>query len=150
RAYDDQVMDQMLAAIRRMADGLGRAAGLPDDRLPVVIVTPESAQATSNDATLARRLGETFTSWFGSEGAQPTSPVTAAEDFTYFARTNERVPICMWWVGATAPEKFAESKRTGQPVPSNHNPGFAPVPEPTLKACATSMTAAVLELLGKK
>ena len=26
---------------------------------------------------------------------------------------------------------------------------FAPVPEPTLKACVTSMTAAVLELMGK-
>ena len=43
-----------------------------------------------------------------------------------------------------------ESRRTGIPVPSNHNPGFAPVPEPTLKAAVTSMTAAVLELLGKK
>jgi len=55
----------------------------------------------------------------------------------------------MWWVGATDPAQFVESERTGVPVPSNHSATFAPVPEPTLKACVTSMTAAVIELLGK-
>lgn len=35
-------------------------------------------------------------------------------------------------------------------VPSNHNSGFAPVPEPTITAGVTTMTAAVLELLGRK
>ena len=37
----------------------------------------------------------------------------------------------------------------GVPVPSNHNSGFAPVPEPTIITGVTTMTAAVLELLGK-
>ena len=52
-------------------------------------------------------------------------------------------------VGGTAPEKFADSARTGVPVPSNHNSGYAPVPEPSLSAGVTTMTAAVLELLAK-
>ena len=55
----------------------------------------------------------------------------------------------MWWVGGTDPAKIAESERTGVPVPSNHSATFAPVPEPTLKACVTSMTAAILELMRK-
>jgi hippurate hydrolase len=54
----------------------------------------------------------------------------------------------MWWVGATDPAKIAESERTGIPVPSNHSATFAPVPEPTLTTCVTSMTAAILELMG--
>jgi hippurate hydrolase len=45
--------------------------------------------------------------------------------------------------------EFTESARTGVPVPSNHNSGFAPVPEPTITAGVTTMTAAVLELLAK-
>jgi len=49
-----------------------------------------------------------------------------------------------------APEKFEESKRTGVPVPSNHSPLFAPVPEPTIKTGVTAVTAAVLDLLAKK
>jgi hippurate hydrolase len=55
----------------------------------------------------------------------------------------------MWWVGGTDPDRIAEAARIGIPVPSNHSPTFAPVPEPTLKACVASMTAAVLELLAK-
>ena len=73
-------------------------------------------------------------------------PVTGGEDFSEFSR--QGVPACIWWVGATDPARIAESERTGVPVPSNHSATFAPVPEPTIKACVTSMTAAVLELMG--
>ena len=150
RAYDDAVMEQLVAAIRRICAGTALAAGVPEDRLPVVTVTPESSPVTSNDAALARRLGGVFTEWLGADRVKRTPPITGAEDFTFYGRTAEKVPTCLWWVGGTAPEKFAESKRTGVPVPSNHNPTFAPVPEPTLKAAVTSMTAAVLDLLAKQ
>ena len=149
RAYDDAVMEQLVAAIRRICDGTARAAGLPEDRLPVVTITEESSPVTANDAALTRRLAGAFTEWLGVDRVKEVPPITGAEDFTHFGRTSDKVPICIWWVGGTAPEKFEESRRTGVPVPSNHNPTFAPVPEPTLKAAVTSMTAAVLELLGK-
>jgi len=90
-----------------------------------------------------------FTTWLGSAQARQVPPVTGGEDFSEFGRTVDRVPICIWWIGGMAPEKFEESKRTGVPVPSNHSATFAPVPEPTLKAAMTTMTAAVLELLKK-
>lgn len=149
RAFDDKVMQQEIAAIRRISEGTARAFGVPEDRLPVVTVTPESSDVTVNDAALTRRLAGVFTEWLGTERVKELPPVTGAEDFTYYGRTLDRVPICIWRVGATAPEKFEESRRTGVPVPSNHNSGFAPVPEPTLKAAVISMTAAVLELLGR-
>ena len=150
RSYDEEVMKQMIASIRRICAGLAQAAGVPENRLPVVTVTPEFTPATVNDGPLTRRLAGVFTTWFGAEQARVVSPVTGGEDFSQFGRTVDRVPICIWWIGGTAPEKFEQSKRTGVPVPSNHSATFAPVPEPTLKAAMTSMTAAVLELLGKK
>jgi len=147
RTFDDKVMTQIVAAIRRICAGIAQAAGLPEDRLPVVTLTPESVGVTSNDPALARRLSGRFIEWFGSERTQRTEPIMGSEDFSEFSR--QGVPICMWWVGATDPVKIAESERTGVPVPSNHSATFAPVPEPTLKTCVTSMTAAVLELLSK-
>ena len=150
RAFDDKVMEQMVASIRRICAGLGQAAGVPEDRLPVVTVTAESAPVTANDAALTRRLAGVFGRWFDAEHAHVYPPVTGAEDFSEYSRTLEPVPTCFWWVGGMAPEKFEESRRTGVPVPSNHSPLFAPVPEPTLKAAVTSMSAAVLELLAKK
>jgi hippurate hydrolase len=148
RSFDDKVMAQLVGSIRRICAGLAQAAGVPDDRLPVVTLTPESVSVTSNDPALTHRLAGTFTEWFGADRVRLQPPITGAEDFSEFSRTSQRVPICMWWVGATDPAKIAESERTGIPVPSNHSATFAPIPAPTLKACVTSMTAAVLELMG--
>ena len=36
RAFDEKVMAHLIASIRRICAGLARAAGLPDDRLPVI------------------------------------------------------------------------------------------------------------------
>ncbi len=146
RAFDEKVMAHLVASIRRICDGLARSAGLPDDRMPVVTLTPESIDVTRNDPVLSRRLAARFVEWFGDEKARPVDPVMGGEDFSEFSR--QGVPACIWWVGATDPARIAESERTGVPVPSNHSATFAPVPEPTIKACVTSMTAAVLELMG--
>ena len=53
-------------------------------------------------------------------------------------------------IGAVAPEKVAESERTGVALPSLHSSKFAPVPEPTIKTGITAVTAAALDLLAKK
>jgi hippurate hydrolase len=150
RAFDDKVMAHLIASIRRICAGIAQAAGVPEDHLPVITLTPESVGVTSNDPALTRRLTGQFAKWFGSERLKLTAPITGAEDFSEFGRTEGRVPTCMWWVGGTDPVKFTESERTGVPVPSNHSATFVPVPEPTLKTCVTSMTAAVLELTQKR
>lgn len=147
RAFDDKVMAQLVAAIQRICAGLAQAAGVPDDLMPVITLTPESVGVTNNDPVLTRRLVGAFTGWFGADRVKVQPPTTGGEDFSEFGQ--QGVPICMWSIGATDPAKIAESERTGVPVPSNHSATFAPVPEPTLKACVTSMTAAVLELLGR-
>jgi hippurate hydrolase len=146
RAFDEKVMAHLIASIRRISAGIAQAAGVPEDRLPVITLSPESVGVTSNDSALSRRLAGTFTEWLGSDRVKLTPPIMGAEDFSEFRR--QGVPICMWWVGATDPARFTESERTGVPVPSNHSATFAPIPEPTLKACVTSMTAAVLELMS--
>jgi amidohydrolase len=150
RAYDSDVMQQLIASIKRIVAGSAQAAGVPADRLPIVTVTPESSDPVVNDGPLTRRLSSAFTSWLGAERVRQIEPVGAAEDFTYYGRTAERVPISLWRVGATARAVFEASAKSGMPVPSNHNSGFAPVPEPTLTAGITTSVAAVLELLPKK
>ena len=148
RAFDPAVMARLVASVRRITDGTARAFGVPEDRMPVVTVE-ESVGVTANDPALTRRLAKVFTEWVGADRVSEVEPVNAAEDFSLFGQTAERVPSVLWRVGATAPEKFAESTRTGVPVPSNHNSGFAPVPELTITTGVTTMTAAVLELLAK-
>jgi hippurate hydrolase len=42
----------------------------------------------------------------------------------------------------------AAAKSGGPPLPFNHSPFYAPVPEPTIRTGVKAMTLAVLEVLG--
>ena len=150
RSYTDEVRARTLDAVRRICRGEAIAAGIPDDRMPVVTVADEGTPATYNDPALTRRVQGALASWLGSEKLKTIDPEMGGEDFSQFGRTVEKVPICMFRIGTVAPEKIAESQRSGVPLPSLHSSKFAPVPEPTIKTGVAAMTAAALELLGKK
>lgn len=150
RSYSDKVRDQQIAAIKRITRGLALAAGLPEDRVPEVSVAPENAKATYNDPPLTQRLMRVFGAWLGKDAVKSRKASMGAEDFGLYGRTKERVPICIFWLGSVDPKRVAEAERSGQPLSSLHSPLYAPVPEPTIKTGVTTMTAAVMELLGKR
>lgn len=150
RCYDDDVANHMLAAIRRICDNTARAAGVPENLLPVITVTETRTPLTYNDPALTRRLAGVFRNWFPAEDVKAGEPATYGEDFSEYGRTNPRVPISIFWIGGTDPKVLAEAKRTGQLSPSNHSAFWAPLPEPTIKASVKAMSAAVLDLLAKK
>ncbi|MDF3059694.1 MAG: yxeP [Rariglobus sp.] len=149
RSYDLKIADQLIASIRRIAENTARAAGVPDDRLPVVSVAGVRTPVLTNNPALTRRVDGALRTWLGENRVWTEKPTVAGEDFSRYGLTAENVPICMLWIGGAAPAMYAESKRTGTLLPSNHSPMFAPVPEPTIKTGMTALTAAALELLAK-
>jgi hippurate hydrolase len=150
RSYAEQVRANTLASIRRIARGLAVAAGIPEDRQPTVTTTDDSTPALYNDPTLVRRLRGVHESWLGTERMRAAQPVMGGEDFSRYGRTSEKIPIAMFWLGSVDPESIKESERTGRPLPSLHSSLYHPLPEPTIKTGVTAMTAAALELLGRK
>jgi hippurate hydrolase len=151
RSYADDVRSRILDAVRRICRGEAIAAGLPEDRFPIVTVADsEYTPATYNDPTLTRRLRATFVDWLGADRVKSIDPEMGGEDFGRYGRTVEKVPVCLVRVGAVAPATVAESQRTGAPLPSLHSSKFAPQPEPTITTGITALTAASLELLAKK
>ena len=149
RSYADDVRARTLEAIRRVCRGEAIAAGLPEERMPVITVSEtEYTPATYNDPALTRRLRGTFERWFGAPNVKAIDPEMGGEDFGRFGRTTEKVPISLIRIGAVAPALAAESARTGAPLPSLHSSKFAPLPEPTLKTGVTALIAAALDLLG--
>ena len=149
RSYKEEVRQQTLAAIKRIVRGQALAAGIPEDRLPEVKTTDEITPALYNDPKLTERLVDALKGWFGATNLVQKPPSMGGEDFSEFGRTEPKVPICMMNVGGVSPEALKDSQRTGQPLPSLHSPFWAPMPDPTIKAGVTAMTAAALELLGK-
>ncbi len=151
RSYTDEVRRQTLESVRRITRGLAVAAGMPEDRMPVVRGGGDDfTPATYNDPKLTQRLAGAWQSWFSAANVVPRKPVMGGEDFGEYGRTAGKIPICIFWVGAVAPEAFKGTGGAAAPPPSLHSPLFAPLPEPTLKTGVTAMSAAVLELMGKK
>ena len=150
RSYDEAVANHLLASIRRIAANTARAAGVPEDLLPVVTATNERTPLTYNDPALTRRLAGVFRAWFPAERVKVGEAATYGEDFSEYGRTPDHLPICIFWVGGTDPAAMAAAQNAGQPWPSNHSALWAPVPEPTIKTGVTATTAAVLDFLGRK
>lgn len=147
RAYDLELRDRIIASIERMAHALALAAGMPEDRMPCVR-RKISHPANFNDPELTERVAASIRRALGDERVQLAAPVMASEDFGDWS-LDRTIPTCMFWLGATDPERLRQSREEGTGVPSYHSPLFAPVPEPTLRTGVSAMSAAVLDLLAR-
>ena len=149
RSYRPEVRRYLLDAIRRTAEETARAAGFPDDLLPVVIQHDEEyTPSTYNDPALVERLTALFSGVLGEEAVLTMQPVMGGEDFSRYALEGE-IPINIFWLGAVDPEKVRHAKETGATLPSLHSSEFAPLPEPAIRTGVLAMTSAVLDLMAK-
>lgn len=149
RSYSEEVRRHTIAAIRRIANGIAQAAGVPEDRMPMVSVSDEFTPSTYNDPQLVQRIVPAFERMLGKENVIASEPVMGGEDFGEYGRTNPKVPIFIFWLGTVAPEKIMASPSGGAALPSLHSSQFAPLPEPSIQTGVQAMSAAVLELVGK-
>ena len=149
RAYREEVRQKLLAAIARITKGIAIAAGIPEDRAPIVKVSEtEMTAATYNDPQLTERLAATFVKALGQDNVVKLPPAMASEDFGYLS-LDRKIPAVQFTLGAVDPAKVKQSQESGTPLPSLHSALFEPLPEPTLRAGIKAMTAAVLELMKK-
>jgi hippurate hydrolase len=133
---------------------MGRVAGLPEDKLPEVIVG-EITPPTINDAALARRLRKVWIDAMGEDAIMDDAFVAehskgmGAEDFPFFT-ADPRIPSVYFQVGGTPVEDIDAEKAGGPPVPSHHSPLFRIVPEPAVTRGVEATVVALLELMPRK
>ncbi len=149
RSYEQDIRKNILNSIKRIARGIGIAAGLKEKDLPVVIVMNESISATYNDPQLTEIVMNSFKKVLGGENVLLAEAVTAGEDFSEYGRVEPKIPTFIYWLGAVNPEKFLEAQRSNENVPGLHSPFWAPDFEPTIKTGILTMSSAVMELLKK-
>ncbi len=138
----------LLDGIRRISENMGRVAGLPEDKLPQVIVSEESVPPTINDPQLARQLRAAWTEAMGDERVVdiPTKGM-GAEDFPLFTM-DPHIPSVYWSVGGTPEADFERERSGGAPVPSHHSPLFKIAPQPSVTAGVESTVIALLTLFN--
>ncbi|HUN60693.1 MAG TPA: amidohydrolase [Candidatus Sulfotelmatobacter sp.] len=149
RTMTPEQREKTLAAIKRVANGVAEAAGVPADRAPVITVDPDGVPATVNDVALTKRVAASLDNALGKQNVLEGKPVMASEDFSLFALSDPKPPICMFWLGAVDPAKIKEAQEKGTPLPSLHSSEFAPLPEPAIRTGVKAMSSVVMDLLKK-
>lgn len=143
----------LLDGIKRIAENLGRAAGLPEDKLPEVRYS-EYTPPTINNAKLVGRLRKVWTEKMGNDITMDEAFVAkhskgmGAEDFPFFT-TDPPIPSVYFSVGGT-PKADIDAEAAGGPkVPSHHSPFFKISPEPSIKTGVEATVLALLDLMKK-
>ncbi len=147
RNTNEHTRQVLLDGIKRIAENMGRVAGLPDDKLPEVIISNESVPPTVNDAFLVSRLRGAWLEAMGEEAVVdiPTKGM-GAEDFPFFTQDPD-ISSVYWAVGGTPQEDFDREEAGGEPVPSHHSPLFKIEPQPSVTRGVESTVVALLELM---
>jgi hippurate hydrolase len=147
RTYSDKVRDQIIAAVRKTAEGVAIAYNMPADRMPIVTVSQsEITPATINDPAFSERLRAIANKTLGPEHVLTPAAVMGSEDVGLFS-LDGKIPAVMFRLGASDPDKLAESVKSGVSLPGPHLPLFAPVYAPTIRTGVTVMTAMALDIL---
>ena len=138
----------LLDGIKRVAENMGRVAGLPEDMLPEVIVYEnEGVPPTLNDAALTERLRGAWQSQLGESVFFSEQRLgMGAEDFPFFT-TDPYIPSVYFAVGGTPQAAFDVEAAGGEPVPSHHSPLFKIAPRPAVTLGVEASVTALLELL---
>jgi hippurate hydrolase len=148
RNTNEETRRILLDGIRRIAENMGRVAGLPEDKLPEVIVADENVPPLTNTAQLARRLKVAWSEELGEDRVVDNpSKGMGGEDFPYFT-VDPDIPTVYWAIGGTPQEDFDRASAGGTPVASHHSPLFKIAPEPAVRAGVESTVVALLDLMG--
>ena len=147
RSFTEQAREIVLDGIRRTAKGVALAAGVPEDRAPIVtVLEDESAPALYNDPKLAARAKGLLVKALGAENVFDQAPGMPSEDFGIFG-LEHKIPTFMFSLNAMDKAKLAAAHADGKELPGPHNSRFEPSPEPTLTTGVIAMTSLAIGLL---
>jgi hippurate hydrolase len=149
RGYKEEVIAAAAAALRRHARGLALAAGLSESEMPLFHPAEPPFRPVVNDDQLTQALRDLFVDLLGADKVVRQEPSTGSEDFMDFSPAGAELPLCMFHLGCTAPERLARVENGQERLGLLHTPRFAPDAEPTLRTGLAALAAAALRLIGR-
>lgn len=149
RSYTPEVRQQLLDGIARIARGEAIAAGIPQDRMPIVEVKDEFTPSTFNTEQQTRALQALFTQRFGADRVRATPAVMGGEDFSRYWLADQTIQSTIFWVGGVPKAQWDAANGDPAKLPSLHSPFWAPDAEAVIGTATEAMTAAALDILKK-
>jgi amidohydrolase len=151
RSYTDEVRNHLLTGIARIAKGEAIAAGMPEDRMPVVSVQKdEYTPATYNTPEFTEEMAAFLKTRFGEARVTQMPPVMGGEDFSRYSRdANKDVKSLIIWVGGVPRAEYDAAKKAGKTLPSLHSPFWAPEADTVIETATEALTGMAMKLMGK-
>ncbi len=151
RSYTPAVRRLLLDGIARIARGEAIAAGVPEDRMPVVTVREnEATPATLNTEALTRSTVARFREHFGAERVTEMRPVMAGEDFGRYHLADPSIESLIFWVGGVPQDRWQAANGEAARLPSLHSPFWAPEPDAVISTATEAMVVAALGVFGRR
>ena len=150
RSYKPEVRKLLLDGIRRIARGEAIAAGVPEDKMPVVTTREgEYTPATFNTETFSNRALALFSQNFGANRVMKTPAVMGGEDFARFYLADKNIQSLIFWVGGTPLKDYQAAGGDASKLPSLHSPFWAPEADTVISTAIEALTLASLDVLKK-
>jgi hippurate hydrolase len=143
RTFSEDVRQLIHRRIREIARGAAIAGGVPEDRMPEVIIPETYAPANYNNPELVDRLAASADKVIGKDNVVESVPVMIAEDFSRYGRTAHQVPTVLFWLGTVPDERMLSGDKPGL-----HSPRYYPDPEPSIRTGVSVTTQMLLDLFA--
>jgi amidohydrolase len=151
RSFTPAVRRLLLDGIQRIARGEALAAGIAEDRMPVVTIREaEFTPATVNTEALTQSTAALFSAHFGEARVQRTPPVMGGEDFSRYHLADPRIESFIFWVGGVPQARWDAAQGDVARLPSLHSPFWAPDAEAVIATATEAMVVAAMGVVGRR
>jgi amidohydrolase len=147
RSFDPDVRKLMNEGVTMTANAVAMMAHAPAPDVKHMFGT----NSLLNDDALSNQAAAVMKAAFGDKSVdfQPAYKpgATGSEDYSEFVAAGMTKSV-FFGIGGDDPKMLAQYKAEGKPVPVNHSPFFAPVPEPAIRSGVETLSLAVLMVAG--
>ncbi len=151
RSYNEKARTLLLDGIERIAKGEAIAAGMPEDRMPVVTARRgEYTPVAFNTAKLTADTAALFRQRFGEERVRQVPPPMVGEDFGRYHVADPSIESLIFWVGGVPQAKWDAAGGDPTKLPSLHSPFWAPDAEKVIATATEAMVTAALGVVGNR
>ncbi len=149
RFFSDAIYRQIISGLERITRGIAISAGLPEDKMPDVIPLEGLTPPVANDPALVEKGINSMGNILGDGNIYKVNPSTVGEDFGRYGRTEEEVPIALFWLGGVEESKYRDHVENGTPLPGLHNAAFYPDFHHTFRGGVAAMSRNMIDLFNE-
>jgi amidohydrolase len=146
RFYENDVLETIKESVIRICRGAAISAGLPEEKMPLVVFDKSNDGPVVNDPLLVMNGVTSMKEILGDANVIRVDPALVAEDFAKYGQTDEKIPIALFWLGGVAHEKYDSFLKNGTILSPLHSSTFAPDFTVTFRTGVSAMARNVIDL----